>query len=608
MALTSDGATLYLSGSTNDNYVVSYDIATGAARLLDSTVGLFEIIALALNADNTVLYIAEQGSNEIFAYTIETGELSSVPIPGGYVNGPVALVFYQGEGDPYLYILNYNGGSSTVVSYDLMTTAVTMGSVDVYIPSGAAVGSMVFNPEPRDGHPGPFLYIANSTAQILGYSTIAAYDLTTQVTIQFPFEVPGESLTGLAIDLNTGPTLYMVGDTNDTSPSPIYTYVLGDMDYSTTEVTNAINPTCLALTPDSSTLYIGNTLSSSGDLAVVSYVIGNEMDEAELLVPATLFGEPYGLAFSPDGNTLYMANYGGSEGTNILTYDLATGAVSVLVGGLREPAGLAISPDGGTLYIADTQLNDVYSCNINDPSLVYLGGAPLASGLALSPDGNILYATATSREGGTIYTYVVNTGIFSPLITSGLDIPAGLALSSDGSTLYISDDGTNAIYYCDDLTAPSPAVQLLFDSGLHEPRGLALNQDNTVLYVANTDDNNVIAYDLISQTPTVLVDSQAPTFLTLFSIAPPLSLNGEQRKNDFGLQYELFNVLTWLPNSYYPTAGYYVYRNGVRIATLDANTLVYKDRNRPKGSVAEYTVTIFNSGGSEGASATIAVP
>jgi hypothetical protein len=46
-------------------------------------------------------------------------------------------------------------------------------------------------------------------------------------------------------------------------------------------------------------------------------------------------------------------------------------------------------------------------------------------------------------------------------------------------------------------------------------------------------------------------------------------------------------------------AGYFVFRNGILIATLDASTLEYEDHNRKKGVATLYSVTSFNSAGDQ---------
>lgn len=80
---------------------------------------------------------------------------------------------------------------------------------------------------------------------------------------------------------------------------------------------------------------------------------------------------------------------------------------------------------------------------------------------------------------------------------------------------------------------------------------------------------------------------------------PPSNLQGKQKKNDFGLEYELYNQLTWSPSPSADTSGYFVYRDGKKIATLDASTYTYQDHNRKKGVTYTYAITAFNSSGGE---------
>jgi hypothetical protein len=82
-------------------------------------------------------------------------------------------------------------------------------------------------------------------------------------------------------------------------------------------------------------------------------------------------------------------------------------------------------------------------------------------------------------------------------------------------------------------------------------------------------------------------------------LEPPSHLQGKQKKNDFGLEYELYNQLTWTPSPSIGTVGYFIYRNGKKIAMVDASTYRYKDHNRKKGVSYTYVITAFNSAGTE---------
>ena len=84
---------------------------------------------------------------------------------------------------------------------------------------------------------------------------------------------------------------------------------------------------------------------------------------------------------------------------------------------------------------------------------------------------------------------------------------------------------------------------------------------------------------------------------------------GSQKKNDFGVIYELFNQLKWgTESSFGPQIeGYIVYRNGIKIATLGADTFDFEDRNIKKEISNTYNVLSFDAGGTQSESATITI-
>jgi hypothetical protein len=88
-------------------------------------------------------------------------------------------------------------------------------------------------------------------------------------------------------------------------------------------------------------------------------------------------------------------------------------------------------------------------------------------------------------------------------------------------------------------------------------------------------------------------------FLGYPDLEPPSNLQGKQKKNDFGLEYEFFNQLTWAASPSAGTSGYHVYRDGTQIATVDAATYAYQDHNRKKGVSYTYALTAVDSSGSE---------
>ncbi len=88
------------------------------------------------------------------------------------------------------------------------------------------------------------------------------------------------------------------------------------------------------------------------------------------------------------------------------------------------------------------------------------------------------------------------------------------------------------------------------------------------------------------------------------SVEPPSIFQGKQKKH----KHKLYNKLKWTPSLSSDTAGYFIYRGKKKIATIDADTNIYKgpnikkrfpytykDYHRKKGVSYTYTITAFNS-------------
>jgi hypothetical protein len=105
----------------------------------------------------------------------------------------------------------------------------------------------------------------------------------------------------------------------------------------------------------------------------------------------------------------------------------------------------------------------------------------------------------------------------------------------------------------------------------------------------------------------------SPTFVQFdflgypHNLESPSNLQGNQKKNDFGLQYELYNQLIWTPSPSTGVVGYFIYRDGKKIGTVNASTYSYQDQNRKKGVSYIYAITAFNSAGSESSPVTIII-
>lgn len=98
------------------------------------------------------------------------------------------------------------------------------------------------------------------------------------------------------------------------------------------------------------------------------------------------------------------------------------------------------------------------------------------------------------------------------------------------------------------------------------------------------------------------------TIIETISLQPPSNFKGKQKKNNFGLEYELYNQLTWKRSPSSNVAGYIIYRDGKKIAQVNAFTYTYKDQNRPKGISSVYSLVAFDKNGNTSTAVTVTVP
>lgn len=95
-----------------------------------------------------------------------------------------------------------------------------------------------------------------------------------------------------------------------------------------------------------------------------------------------------------------------------------------------------------------------------------------------------------------------------------------------------------------------------------------------------------------------LPTSGSPAYIEFNFLGYPASnFQVEQKKNNFGFQYELYNQLTWTLSQWPYTQGYILYRDGIEIAKVNALTNSYQDHNRQIATSYVYSLVAFDSYG-----------
>lgn len=227
------------------------------------------------------------------------------------------------------------------------------------------------------------------------------------------------------------------------------------------------------------------------------------------------------------------------------------------------------------------------------------------AGISVCRNSSFSAQRGTLSGSGTLTGDVyVNSGTISPdtgetLTLGSLTLnPADLINGTLGSLVHIEID-SSSIPSVVDVTGPAALAGTL---------EIDLDSNAQVgTYTILTSSEITGTFDFVTFTgPTPsyslsYVTNASPMYVQLdflgFGPNPPSNLQGKQKKNDFGLEYELYNQLTWTPSSSSDVIGYYIYRDGTKIAAVNAHTHTYQDHDRKKGVSYNYAVTAYSESG-----------
>ena len=323
-------------------------------------------------------------------------------------------------------------------------------------------------------------------------------------------------------------------------------------------------PWAIALTPDELFAYVVN--QGSNDVSVIDTATNTVVG-----MPIPVGNSPFDIEIvtTINGIYAYVSSQSGMPGSNITVIDTANQMIVMTIPIVTGPIGLTSTPDGMYVYSADSTTNDVAVIDTSTNTVVGLpipaGTFPYGIDIAQTVNGLYAYVANDNSHDVIVINTATNMVVGAPIVGGpGVN---GLAFTPDTSYLYITNQATNQVYILDTAT-------------------------------------NVLVGSPIAVGP-------SPVGIAIFTGGipqPPASLSGSQRKNDFAVVYEYFNLLQWTASpSASLVAGYAIYRDGSRIGAVDAGTLEYRDHNRPKGTSFSYSVRAFNAAGQEGAAISVTV-
>ncbi len=375
-----------------------------------------------------------------------------------------------------------------------------------------------------------------------------------------------------------------------------YTAYFSNATHNTVTVVDTTNNLAIATIPVVSSAY-SLAITPNGRYLYVSGLNGNisVIDTSDNTVIDTIVvGNPRHIAISPDGESLYVTNI---STTNVNIYSTATNAFlsSIAIGELT--AIIAINPAGTLAYVAGIS-STIYIVNLHNNSIEStITSAPDVNYILFSTDGTKVYV-ANTRPGpsDTILVYDATTHTLSNTITVG-NYPFSIVSTPNGEFLYVTNELSHTVSVINtESNTVTNTISLASGSG---PDGIAITPDGTTLYTANYSAGNSSMINAANNTVTIgVVLAAGLTDVLIAPLATPASLSGSQKINDFGVRYELYNILKWTPSITPATIGYNIYRNGTLIgSTSGINATTYVDHNREEGASYQYSVRSRASNG-----------
>lgn len=247
----------------------------------------------------------------------------------------------------------------------------------------------------------------------------------------------------------------------------------------------------IAVAPDSRTAFVTHGNEELGGLLSS---IDTSTRTVTQTVPAGNF--PVGLAVSPDGSTLYLGDNGGNT---LSVIDARTLTVRSVLPTCDGPLGTVVTQDGSKVVVACQFDGNVLVLDTatNATSLVKAGDRSMF--VAVSPDSRTAYSTDLLGD-YSIAVIDLETGQVTDRIPTGRETAFTIDVAESGRTLFFTSVGSegNQLQKLD--IATGRVQKLTLES---QPAGLDVAPDDSVAYVVSNEAVYVIDVATLTLVDTV---------------------------------------------------------------------------------------------------------
>ena len=300
--------------------VTPIDLGTNVAGAPLDTTPAVSHLGVAISPDGRTGYVVSAGSHVLIPIDLSTGS----PTVEAAVNltasaGTVYIAISPDGRKAYVSDTAHNA----VVPVDLTTSPVTVGTP---IPVATAPLGIAFTPD------GSMAYVAGP-----GNGTV------TPITVAS--NTPGTPISGVGTSPNQiaitpdGKTAYVT----DNGSNNVYPIVLpAGTVASPISVGTGVTPLGIAIAPDGTKAYTANFGPASSFGGTGDTVTPIDLSNNTAETPITVGGGPWSIAVTPDSKTVYVGN---SNDNTVTPIDVATGIAGAAITGVGVPRSLAITPD-----------------------------------------------------------------------------------------------------------------------------------------------------------------------------------------------------------------------------------------------------------------------
>jgi YVTN family beta-propeller protein len=323
------------------------------------------------------------------------------------------------QGGPFAYVTNSSSGSVTVIDTSTNTVVTT---ISLCGDCGPQPKGLAVTPN------GNSVYVANSGNGTV--SVIAASTNTVSTTITLcPACTSASTPVGIVITPD-GTRAYVT----DTAQNAIYVIDTNPSDATYNTVTATITadvsqPGAIAMSPDGSAAYY--TFGNSEGRIDTNPASPNFNRHTTTFTVGTT---PTGIAVTPDSTLLYVAN-NGSGTVSVVT----TGLTPITVATVTVGAGahfVAITPNGQFAYVVNESSDTVLVISTTTQTMVATisGSCIFTNQIAITPDGTQAYVADSECDTADVISTASNTQTTSVSVGSS---PFGVAIGPATNTVTV---------------------------------------------------------------------------------------------------------------------------------------------------------------------------